>query len=233
MVPVFDEEESLRPLHAEIGEALSSLEGGFELIFVDDGSGDGSLEVLRDLERMDSRVRAIALGDHCGQSAALAAGFAAARGELVATLDADLQNDPADIPRLMEHLGHADVVNGVRTARCDSFLRRCTSRAANTVRNHLTGECVTDVGCSLRVMRTGFVRRVELSSGMHRFLPTLLRLEGARPAEVAVAHRPRRFGHSKYHLRNRLLPALRDVLAVRKLTQADRRRSRTRIVSLP
>lgn len=221
MVPVYDEEESLRTLCTEVGEALASLEGGFELIFVDDGSADASLEVLRELEALDSRVSVIALGDHRGQSAALAAGFAAARGELVATLDADLQNDPADIPRLMQQLDRADVVNGIRSVRCDSTVRRWSSRVANTVRNRLTGESVTDVGCSLRVMRASFLRRVELGAGMHRFLPTLLRLEGARLAEVPVAHRPRRYGRSKYGIRNRLLPGARDLLAVRKLTRAQ------------
>jgi len=205
---------------------LSSLEGGFELIFIDDGSGDGSLAVLHDLERADSRVRAIALGKHCGQSAALAAGFAAATGEIVATLDADLQNDPADIPRLIGYLDRADVVNGVRTERRDSVVKRWSSRVANNVRNRLTGESVTDVGCSLRVMRARFVHRIELGRDMHRFLPTLLRLAGARLMEVPVAHRARRYGRSKYGIQNRLVPGVRGVWAVRKLTRAERRSER-------
>jgi dolichol-phosphate mannosyltransferase len=156
-----------------------------------------------------------ALDRRCGQSVALEAGFRAARGEITATLDGDLQNDPADILRLMTHLDCADVVNGVRENRQDSWLRRLSSRIGNGFRNWLTGESVTDVGCSLRVMRTEYLRGLELYRGMHRFLPTLLKMQGARLTEVAVNHRPRRFGRSKYGIANRLFVGIADVLAVR------------------
>ncbi len=215
VVPVHDEEESVEPLHRELDAALAGEAGGVELLFVDDGSRDGSLARLRELARKDPRVRVIALDANHGQTAALDAGFRAVRGEITVTLDADLQNDPADIPRLLARLDGADVVNGVRQGRRDAWLRRVSSRVANAVRNRVTHEAVTDVGCSLRAMRTSHLRRVKLHQNMHRFLPTLLRLEGARVVEVPVSHRARRYGRSKYGIRNRLGAGLVDLLAVR------------------
>ncbi|HKJ23378.1 MAG TPA: glycosyltransferase family 2 protein [Myxococcota bacterium] len=215
VVPIFDEQDSLDPLHRELDAALSGLPGGVEFVLVDDGSRDGSLAVMRRLAAKDGRVRVVALEANHGQSAAFEAGFAAARGEFIATLDADLQNDPADIPRMMEELARADVVNGVRAERQDDWVRKLSSKVANGFRNRMTHETVTDVGCSLRVMRASFARRVKMFRGMHRFLPTLLRLEGARVAEVPVAHRPRRYGTSKYGIGNRLFVGLVDVFAVR------------------
>jgi dolichol-phosphate mannosyltransferase len=215
VIPVYDEEDSLLPLHRELDAALASLDGGVEIIFVDDGSRDATLALLRDLEGKDERVRVVALESNCGQSAALDAGFRAVRAELTVTLDGDLQNDPADIPKLLAHLYEADVVNGVRVDRCDAWLRIISSQIANSVRNRVTGESVTDVGCSLRVMRTRYLRRIKMFRGMHRFLPTLLALEGARVIEIPVSHRPRRYGRSKYGIRNRLLTGLVDLLAVR------------------
>jgi dolichol-phosphate mannosyltransferase len=215
VVPLRDEQDSLEPLHRELDAALAGVAGGLELIFVDDGSRDDSRSRLRALAAKDPRVRVLALARHHGQSAALDAGFRAARGEVVVTLDADGQNDPADIPRLLAALAEADVVNGVRTARRDDWLRRVSSRIANGFRNALTHESVTDVGCSLRAMRAEPLRRVKLWRGAHRFLPTLLRLEGARVVEIPVAHRPRRHGRSKYGVLDRLFAGLADVFAVR------------------
>jgi glycosyltransferase involved in cell wall biosynthesis len=215
VVPVYDEEASLETLHRELDAALAGVAGGVELIFVDDGSRDGSLDALRRLAAKDPRLRVLALDRNHGQTAAFDAGFRAARGELVVTLDADGQNDPADIPRLLAELERADVVNGVRQRRRDSRVRLLSSRIANGVRNWVTGESVTDVGCSLRAVRATTLRRVKLHRGMHRFLPTLLRLEGARVVEVPVAHRPRRHGASKYGIRNRLGAGLVDLFAVR------------------
>jgi glycosyltransferase involved in cell wall biosynthesis len=218
VVPVFDEEDSIEPLYREIDAALSSLGAGLEMIWVDDGSRDRSAEILAELDRKDTRVRVITLAGNQGQSAALDAGFRAVRAPVTVTLDADLQNDPADIPMLLEHLApDVDVVNGVRVGRRDSRWKILTSRVANALRNRLTQESVTDVGCSLRVIRTPFLRRITLERGLHRFLPTLLRLEGARMVEVPVSHRARRYGRSKYGLRNRLLPAIVDLLAVRRM----------------
>jgi glycosyltransferase involved in cell wall biosynthesis len=215
VVPVHDEEENLAPLHAELESAVAGLARGVEFIYVDDGSRDGSRAVLEELRRRDPRVRLLALDRNRGQTAALEAGFGAARGEVTATLDADRQNDPADLPRLLRELERADVVNGVRTQRRDSWVRRLSSRIGNGFRNRVTGEAVTDVGCSLRVMRTRFLREVKLYRGMHRFLPTLLALAGARVVEMPVGHRPRVAGRSKYGIGNRLFVGLADVLAVR------------------
>jgi glycosyltransferase involved in cell wall biosynthesis len=215
VVPVHDEVDSIEPLHRELDAALASIPGGVEIVLVDDGSRDGSLARMRELATKDPRVRVIALERNHGQTAALEAGFRAARGQVTATLDADLQNDPADLPRLLAHLDRADVVNGVRAGRRDGRVRRWSSRIANAFRNWATHESVTDVGCSLRVMRTSYLRRVKLYRGMHRFLPTLLRMEGARVIELPVSHRPRRYGRSKYGIGNRLFVGLVDVLAVR------------------
>jgi dolichol-phosphate mannosyltransferase len=214
-VPFFNERDNVSALHEELVAALASEGGGFELLYVDDGSRDGTGDALARLAAKDARVRVLALPENRGQTAALAAGFAAARGELIATLDGDGQNDPADLPRLLAALANADVVNGVRTNRQDAWHKKLSSRIANGFRNWATGEQVTDIGCSLRVMRASHLKRVKLYRGMHRFLPTLLRLEGARLTELPVNHRPRRAGVSKYGIGNRLFVGLADVLAVR------------------
>jgi glycosyltransferase involved in cell wall biosynthesis len=180
------------------------------------------------LASQDPAVRVIRQARNAGQSAALDAGFRHARGAIVVTLDADLQNDPADIPLLLARLegGSAsgesgkgaepfDVVCGVRMGRRDSWVRRLSSGIANAVRNRLTHESVTDVGCTLRACRAEYLRRIPAWKGMHRFLPTLLRMEGARIAEVGVSHRPRRFGKPKYNIRNRIWRASADLLGVR------------------
>jgi glycosyltransferase involved in cell wall biosynthesis len=192
--------------------------GGVEIVFVDDGSHDRSLERLRGIAATDARVRVVELDGNQGQTAAFAAGFAAARGDVIVTLDADGQNDPADVPRLLAHMDAtgADVVNGVRTERHDSLVRRLSSRIANAARNRMTHESVTDVGCSLRAMKAIYVKRVRLYRNMHRFLPTLLRLEGAeRVVEIPVVHRPRRHGTSKYGIGNRLWVGIADLFGVR------------------
>lgn len=218
VIPVFDEEESLETLHRELDAALTKVAGGVEIVFVDDGSRDRSLARLRAIAARDARVRIVELDGNQGQTAAFAAGFAAARGEITVTLDADLQNDPADIPRLLDAFdaAGADVVNGVRARRNDSWLRRVSSRIANGVRNRVTQDSVTDVGCSLRAMRTAQLRQIRPFRNMHRFLPTLLRLEGAtRIVEIPVAHRPRRHGVSKYGIGNRLWVGIVDLYGVR------------------
>ncbi|MDH5306018.1 MAG: glycosyltransferase family 2 protein [Myxococcales bacterium] len=214
VVPIHDESESIEPLYAEIFACLGDLAGGIELLLIDDGSRDDSLELMRKIAAVDRRVRVLALDHRCGQSVALEAGFRAARGEITATLDGDLQNDPADIAGLLTHLDHADVVNGIRANRRDSWVRKLSSRIGNGFRNWMTRDRVTDIGCSLRVMRTEYLRDVKLFRGMHRFLPTLLRMQGARVTEVPVHHRSRRYGRSKYGIGNRLLTGIVDTLAV-------------------
>jgi len=223
VVPLYNEEESLPLLAGEIAAALDPAGIDYELIFVDDGSTDGSPGALRRIAASDPRVRVLRLPERSGQSAALAAGFRHARGETVATLDADLQNDPADIPRLLAELdppagGAAaawDVVCGVRIDRRDTWVRRVSSRIANGVRNWATDESIADVGCTLRVVRAELLRDLPMFTGMHRFLPTLLRLAGARVKEAPVRHRPRLYGEPKYGIRNRLFRGLADLVAVR------------------
>jgi glycosyltransferase involved in cell wall biosynthesis len=218
MMPVYNEDESLETLHRELDAALAGIAGGVEIVFVDDGANDRSLAVLREIASKDPRVRVGVLAGNHGQRAAFAAGFDAVRGEITVTLDADLQNDPADIPKLVAKLDAegADVVNGVRQKRRDSWVRLVSSRVANNTRNWVTNESVTDVGCSLRAMRSVYVKRVRLFRNMHRFLPTLLRMEGAtKVIEMPVAHRERRYGVSKYGIGNRLWVGIVDLFGVR------------------
>jgi glycosyltransferase involved in cell wall biosynthesis len=215
VIPVYNEEENLPLLAAEIREALLPTGLRYEVLWVDDGSTDGSPRVLRELAAAEPAARILRLRRNRGQSAALAAGIQAARAAVVVTLDADLQNDPADIPRLLVELADCDVVCGVRTRRQDSFVRRASSRVANAVRNRVTGDRVTDVGCTLRAMRASYARRLPAFVGMHRFLPTLLRMDGARVRELPVNHRPRRHGVAKYGIGNRLWRGIVDLLAVR------------------
>jgi len=215
IVPVYDEEENLPVLAGEIRQAMEPTGRSYEVLLIDDGSTDGSPEVMRRLAGEDPRYRILRLQRNSGLSAGLDAGFRHARGETLVTLDADLQNDPADIPRLLAELAGCDVVCGVRARRRDNWLRRLSSRIANGVRNWATDESIADVGCTLRAYRAEYVRRIPMFSGMHRFLPTLLRLEGARIKEVPVHHRPRLHGEPKYNIRNRIWKALADLMAVR------------------
>jgi len=216
VIPLKDEAESVPVLAREIETALAGLPAPWECVWVDDGSTDGSLEVLRGLARTDPRHRYLSLKGNHGQSAALLAGFRAARGEVLATMDADLQNDPADLPRLLEEMEARGVglVNGVRVRRADSWVRKVSSRIANGFRNLLTGESVTDVGCSLRVFRREYAEALPPFRGMHRFLPTFLRLNGCTVAEVPVRHRSRTHGVTKYGISNRLWVGIADTFGV-------------------
>ena len=215
VVPFYDEAENLPLLAREIASALDPLGLAYEVLWVDDGSRDSGPAVMERLAADDPRARVLRLAVNSGQSAAMAAGFRHARGATVVTLDADLQNDPVDIPRLLAALEGWDVVCGVRARRRDTWLRRVSSRIANAVRNRATGEAVTDVGCTLRVYRREVVATVPMFTGMHRFLPTLLRLGGARIRELPVGHRPRLHGRAKYGVHNRLWRGIVDLLAVR------------------
>lgn len=215
VIPVFNEAESLGPLWAELRPVLEGLGQPYEVVFVDDGSRDGSREVLRSLRDRHPEVRLVSLRWNAGETAATDAGFRAARGEVVVTMDADLQNDPQDIPLLLDHLPAWDAACGWRVAREDSWVRRISSRIANGIRNALSEEDVRDSGCTFRAIRRECLAGLRLYSGFHRFLPTLLRLEGYRVVEVPVNHRPRRFGRSKYGIRNRALRGLYDLLVVR------------------
>jgi glycosyltransferase involved in cell wall biosynthesis len=215
-VPVYNEAESLPPLMAEVAAALRAL-APCEVVMVNDGSTDGSLEVMLGLREKypELGIRIICLDRNYGLTTAMDAGFRAARGEALVTIDADLQNDPADIPKLLAHLADYDVAIGSRTSRRDRLVKRISSKVANAIRNWATEENIVDTGCSLKAYRPEYVRRLKLYKGLHRFLPTLLKLEGATVIEVPVNHRPRRYGVAKYHLLNRLVGPLLDLFAVR------------------
>jgi len=215
VVPVFNEVHNLEPLVAGLKEALDGLGQSYEIVLVDDGSTDGSGELAEELARRHAVVRVLHLDRNHGQSAALDAGFRHARGTAIVQLDADLQSDPADIPRLLAALAEWDAVVGVRTVRHDSWWKRFSSRFANWVRNRLTREDIIDTGCPLKAFRAEAIRSVRMWRGAHRFLPTLLRLEGYRVTQVPVQHRPRASGVSKYGTFDRAFRGLRDALGVR------------------
>lgn len=215
--PVYNEEENVPILLAQIAAALEGRGWTYEIVAVDDGSTDRSLEVLRQSRTQYPTLRVLPLEKNSGQTAALDAAWRAARGRLVVSLDADLQNDPADIPAMVESLekSGADMVIGVRVNRQDTWSRRMQSRIGNGVRNWITGDRITDTGCSLKLVKREAIDQVHLFTGMHRFLPTLVRFAGYRVIEMPVNHRPRQFGQSKYGAMNRAFRGLADCFAVR------------------
>lgn len=215
VIPVYNEAENVDPLLKRLASALMDWSGGVEILFVDDGSDDGTLELLKRAQERDARIRIAHFRRNLGQTAAMAAGFRLAQGRAVVTLDGDLQNDPAEIPRLVAMLSEWDVVCGVRVRRQDSWWKRMSSRIANGFRNWATGDDVIDTGCTLKAYRRACLERLELYQGMHRFLPTLLKMRGYRVAQVPVSHHPRRGGKTKYGTWRRLTKGLADVWAVR------------------
>jgi glycosyltransferase involved in cell wall biosynthesis len=219
VIPVYEEAENLAPLLAELGAVLDALPRSAEIVAVDDGSADGSFERLVVLRANEPRLRIVRLARNYGQTAALAAGIEHARGEIIVSLDADLQNDPADIPRLLAALGDdVDVVNGWRSPRRDPWLtRRVPSRLANWLISLVTGTALHDYGCTLRAMRAGVAKELQLYGELHRFIPALAADLGARVAEVRVHHRPRTRGRSKYGL-SRTFRVLLDLLTVKFLS---------------
>lgn len=214
VIPFRDEAASIDALYRELKSVLDALPFESEILFVDDESRDEGDRVVSDLAIADPRIRLLGLTPHSGQSAALEAGFRRARGEIVATLDADGQNVPGDLPRLIDALDRADCVCGVRTNRRDTFAKRLASRVANAIRRRVLSDGMSDIGCSLRVMRASYLARIKLFRGGHRFLPSLLAMEGARVIELPVRHRPRLHGTSKYGIGQRLVVASVDLLAV-------------------
>ena len=215
VIPLYNEVENLLPLTTELTTVADQLQSPYEIWFVDDGSSDGSLARLRQLAQQFPSVRYLSLAHNSGQSAALQAGFQACSGDVIITLDADLQNDPADIPQMLRHFGPYDMVTGWRFQRNDSWSKRIGSKIGNFVRNALTGEAIHDTGCSLKIMRATLLKRIRIYRGLHRFLPTLMRLEGARVLEVKVNHRPRTRGVSKYNNLQRGIEGFYDLLVVR------------------
>jgi dolichol-phosphate mannosyltransferase len=210
VVPVFNEEENLSILQSELRTALSSLD--HEIIFVDDGSTDRSAEKIEPA----SQVRVIRFEKNTGQSAALYAGVEAARGRVIIMIDSDLQNDPADIPRLLEEISRgADLVCGYRVQRKDKLAKRLSSRIANFVRSRFTKDGVRDTGCTLKAMRRECVSALVPFIGLHRFIPALVKGAGYRLVEIPVSHRPRRFGRTKYGFGSRAWRATIDMFGVR------------------
>jgi len=215
VIPLYNEEENVMLLVEQLHAALASWPDSVEILLVDDGSTDGTLDLLRRAQQTDPRVRIIHFRRNLGQTAAIAAGFLLARGGAVVTLDGDLQNDPAEIPRLVEMLKDWDAVCGIRLRREDGWWKRLSSRIGNGFRNLLTGDNIVDTGCTLKAYRHECLRGLELYHGMHRFLPTLLKMRGYRVTQVPVRHRPRLHGKTKYATWGRLVKGLGDVLAVR------------------
>ncbi len=217
VIPVYNEQENLPPLWDELRGVLEGLGLAFEAVFVDDGSRDRSAEIIRGFREADRRVRLVRLKANAGETAATDAGFKAARGRWIVVMDADLQNDPHDIPALLSHLDRWDAVTGWRVKRGegDDWLRRVSSRIANGIRNRLSDESIRDSGCTFRAFRRECLRDLVLYRGFHRFVPTLLKMRGYRVIEVPVNHRPRRFGRSKYGVLNRAFVAFADLLVVR------------------
>ena len=215
VIPVYNEQDSIRPLIAELGEVLNGLDKSYEIIFVDDGSRDRSFELLKEAASQDPQIRVIRFRKNTGQTAAFDAGFRAAQGDIIVTMDADLQNDPHDIPHLLEKIGAFDVVCGWRHKRNDPWIKIISSKIANFVRNKLSKEEIVDTGCSLKAFRKECLQNMKLFNGMHRFLPTLAKMEGFTVTQVKVNHRPRRFGTTKYNIKNRMVRAFADLLAVR------------------
>ena len=215
ILPVFNEAPNLSLLWPELLAILEKHWQRVEVIFVDDASTDGSAEWLRALTREVAAVRYVRFAANAGLTAALDAGYRRARSPIVVTMDSDLQNNPADIPRLVAALHDADAATGWRTHRHDSWLKRLSSRVANAIRNGVTREAVRDSACTLRAMRRECTAALPPYDGMHRFVPTLLRIAGYRVVEIPVSHRPRRHGESKFGVRNRAGRAFRDLLVVR------------------
>jgi glycosyltransferase involved in cell wall biosynthesis len=215
IIPVFNEEENLPILVPRLVEVLNQIGRPYEVIFVDDGSSDGSRAVLKRMRAEVPSIRIVALKENRGLSTALWVGMGEARGEIFVTLDSDLQNDPSDIPKLLECLDRYDMATGWRQKRDDPWSKRIASKVGNRVRNWLSGETIHDSACTLRAFKKESVKNIPVFNGMHRFMSTLVKMEGFRIVEVPVIHHPRKHGKSKYNIRNRLWRGLCDLLAVR------------------
>jgi len=215
VVPVYNEEENLPVLIRQIAEVLKPLGKTFEMIFVDDGSKDQSRPLLKKMVLEYPQIRVLGFKKNCGETAAGAAGIKEARGGIVITIDADLQNDPKDIPKMLDYLKEYDMVTGWRQKREDAWIKRITSKIANRIRNSLSGEEIQDSGCTFRAYKRECLQEIKLYKGMHRFIPTLVKMEGFRVIEIPIAHHPRKFGVSKYSTWNRMWRAFIDLLAVK------------------
>ncbi len=218
VIPCHNEQDNLRPLISAIRAAVEPLKVSYEVIITDDCSKDKSWEILKELATSDPRIRVQRFSFNCGESAASWAGLKAARGQYLFTLDADLQNDPKDLPGFLEALKQFDCVCGTRVetrGKGDNFIRIASSSIANWVRNKLSGEKISDAGCTYRAFKRECIENLKFFKGMHRFLPTLFKIEGFTVTEIAVTNQPRFAGQSHYGVWNRLFASFYDLLAVR------------------
>lgn len=228
VIPVRNEAENILPLLDEIHTALEG-RGEFEVVYVDDGSTDETPRILAEAQGRYPRLRVLAHEESCGQSAAVVTGFRAARGEWIATLDGDGQNDPADIPKLLAardgagHPGNLQLVAGYRKKRQDTWLKRISSRVANGVRSRLLGDATPDTGCGLKLILRSAVLELPVFDHMHRFLPALIQRNGGRTISVEVNHRPRTRGTSNYGMFDRLWVGIVDLFGVMWLQRRLRR----------
>ncbi len=215
VIPVNNEEENLPILIEEISHVLKKLKGKAEVIFIDDESTDASYQILKEYKKKFKWIKIIQFYKRCGQSAGFDAGFKQAVGDIIITMDADLQNNPKDIPCLLKYYPKYDVITGKRRKRKDSVVKLISSRIANFIRNRITNENITDTGCSLKVFKKEYIKKLKLYTGLHRFLPTLCKMEGAKVIEISVSHRAREYGSTHYGVLNRAFTALMDAFSVR------------------
>ena len=218
VIPCYNEEGNLRELIKAIREAVEPLKLSYEVVITDDCSKDGSWAILKELAAADPRIRVQRFQKNCGESAASFAGLKWARGKYLFTLDADLQNDPKDLPKFLEALQRFDCVCGTRVkarGEGDNFIKVLSSRIANAVRNRLSGEQISDAGCTYRAFKRECIENLKFFKGMHRFLPTLFKIEGHTVTEIEVGNNPRFAGQSNYGVWNRLFASFYDLLAVR------------------
>ena len=223
ILPVYNEEECIRKTLEEAHGVLAKLSLLFEILAVDDGSSDRTPALLKELAAQLPGLRVFRLTPNSGQSAAMGVGFRHARGRVIVLMDADGQNDPAEIPRLLEGLKSHDVCCGYRANRQDSASKRIGSRLANRIRNWALGEDVIDTGCTLKAFKAEWVQDLPMWRGMHRFLPALVRMKGATLGQIPVNHRPRQAGRSKYTNWGRLRETIWDLWAVRWMQKRNRR----------
>lgn len=219
VAPIYNEKDNLRPLHQELTSAMAELGGSYEILFIDDGSNDGSRRTLRALAATDSHVKVVCFRKNYGQTAAMHAGIQHAEGEIIVTIDGDRQNDPADIGPMIAKLKEGyDLVHGWRKDRKDAWLhRKLPSQIANNIISRVTGFPIHDLGCTLKVMRREIAQELELYGEMHRFIPILAHQRGARCVEVTTGHRPRVAGVTKYGI-DRTLRVVLDLITVKYLT---------------
>lgn len=215
VIPVYNEKDNIIPMTKRVETAFKKSFKEYEIIFINDGSNDGSYEVLNELSEINKNVKVYHFTKNNGQSAAIDAGFQKSQGELVLMMDGDLQTDPEDVYRLLEYIPEYDVVNGKRETREDGFKRKLASKIGNGFRNFVTGDDIQDTGCPLKLFKREVVKSYKLFNGMHRFLPTLAKYMGYKVTEVPVRHYDRLYGESKYRVFGRGFKAFKDVFAVR------------------